>query len=152
MGLNIARTPNQSHELLFPHRLPSSSPPPCLPPSGLSPGSLRVMGTGPKTITAWSLYVLTLQQAQGAKMQGEVQSDLGQVLLSRTDRGLCLGGMVLSWCPCWTLPCTVCSHPGGRRGMDHHLRSVGEPSRAAGWRWWYWNLLNAALCLFIVFF
>ena len=134
MGLNIARTPNQSQELLFPHRLPSSSPPPCLPPSGLSPGSLRVMGTGPKTITAWSLYVLTLQQAQGAKMQGEVQSDLGQVLLSRTDRGLCLGGMVLSWCPCWTLPCTACSHPGGKRRMDHHLRSMGGPRRAAGWR------------------
>ena len=40
--------------------------------------------------------------------------------------------------------------------MDHHLRSVGGSSRAAGWRWWYWNLLNAALsvycfCLFVCF-
>lgn len=49
------------------------------------------MGIGPQAITAWALYVLTLQQAQGAKMQGEVQSDLGQVLFSRTDGGSALG-------------------------------------------------------------
>lgn len=71
MSWNVAGTPEQSKELLFSHRFPSSSPLLGLPPSGLPPCSPGITGTGPKAITAWAFYVLTLQQPQRGKMQRE---------------------------------------------------------------------------------
>lgn len=60
------------------------------------PGSLRVMGMSPQTITAWALYVLTLQQPRGAKMQGRSSLTWARCFSTQDRQGLCLGDVVLT--------------------------------------------------------